>query len=223
MPGIVGHLFYIGGSLADRVLVESVEGCLVDEVDHGFGDVFQNKCGIHDGNFSPLVPHNQVSAVVDALLRISHGMSHQRDLSCRSFYLMGCLGGKQDSAVDAILTVGTEADGDYLVGMRCKVFAAVADAVLFVCDIHQGAVQTEFSAVVLNCGTTATLDVECGQRLVELAVVALYVELEGISQGIVFGKEGLSDFGNPKGGVSLATVRRRLVAAFLIINGFSCP
>ena len=136
---------------------------------------------------------------------------------------MGRLGCKQDFAVDAMLTVGTETDGDYLVGMRGKVFAAIVDTVLFVCDIHQGAVQTEFSAVVLNCGTTATLDVECGQRLVELAVVALYVELEGISQGIVFGKEGLSDFGNPEGGVSLATVWRRLVAAFLIINGFSCP
>lgn len=117
------------------------------------------------------------------------------------------LRGKQDLIVDALGTVGTKVDGNNFVRIGGKVFAAVADAVLLVSDIQEGTVETQFAMVVLDRNRIAVnggiLDAEGCECLIVLAVMALDMQLEGISESIVFGKERLADFWNPKCEVSI--------------------
>ena len=120
--------------------------------------------------------------------------------------MVRCLSGKQDLIVDTLGTVGTKVDGNNFVRIGGKVFAAVADTVLLVSDIQEGTVETQFAMVVLDRNRIAVnggiLDAEGCECLIVLAVMALYMQLEGISEGIVFGKERLADFWNPKCEVS---------------------
>ena len=55
VPGIVRHLFYIRGSFTDGVFVETIERSLVDEIECGLGDIFQDKRGILDKDLAVFV------------------------------------------------------------------------------------------------------------------------------------------------------------------------
>ena len=126
-------------------------------------------------------------------------MPRHGELSQGALYLVGYLGCEGYLTIDVAL----QSDGNQLIGVRSKIFSHDEFAVTLITVAHNGRVEIQRSAIVLDFTKTQILDVERAQGLVILRVRPLNVQLQGIGKGIILLEQGLTDGWYPLVGISI--------------------
>ena len=178
VPCLVGCHVDIVGSLGDRMLVEPVETGRVDDIDDGLGDSTKLQGGVDDLYAAVAMGHLEHSAIVNALFGIAGGMAEHSELTLAGLDAVGNERCEHQSEVQCPLAVGTEAYGDNLVGIRSEILAVVADAATYKRGTTDSTVETELPMIASDGARRIVVDIECGQRLIILRVVTLYVQLQ---------------------------------------------
>ena len=200
MPRIIGSHVDIVGSLADRMLVETVETGLIDNVDDGLSDTAELQGGIDHLHVAVAVFHLQHGAIVDAVFRIARGMAEHGELVLAGFHAMGHLRGEHQSTIERLFLAGCEPYGNHLVGIRGPILALEAHAIALKSGAADGTVEAELPVIAGGCALVVVVDEQCGQRLVVLRVVSLHMPLERVGQLVVLTKQCLAYLGNPLAG-----------------------
>ena len=213
MPCLVGCHVDIVGSLGDRMLVEPVEAGRVDDIDDGLGDSAELQGGVDDLYAAVAMGHLEHGAIVNALFGIACGMAEHSELPLAGFDTVGDERCEHQSEIQRLHAVGTEAYGDDLVGVRGEILAVVADAATYKRGTTDSTVETELPMIASDGARRIVVDIECGQRLIILRVVTLYVQLQRVGQTIIFIEQCLADFGNPACGTLV----------LVTVDGTACP
>ena len=145
VPEVVGGILQIGGSFLHRVLVETVETRLIDNIEDGL-------LGMGDGQRRvagcclAVGLHTDHRTEMDALLRVTRGVPRHRQLRGNGLHLVGHLGREGDATID----VAFHPDGDELVRMRGKIGTFYLLAVAQIAVSDDAAVEAETTLVVAD-------------------------------------------------------------------------
>ena len=119
VPAIVNSTFDVGCPFLDGMLVETVEACLINDVQDGIGSLGDGQRRVA-GRHMAIGLHPQDGGKVDALHFVAHRMPRHRYLTIAGLCLVGRLASEHQLTVH----LTTQTDGNKLVGMGGKIFAS---------------------------------------------------------------------------------------------------
>ena len=118
---------------------------------------------------------------MDGLIGIASGMTRHRQLVVAALYLMRYLCCHHDFAID----ISFQSDGDELVGMRCEKFACDRLSIACISVTANSRIDIQFTVIVCHVAFVHVNQVHRGKRLVELGVMSLDMQLQGVRLRII--------------------------------------
>ena len=143
---------------------------------------------------------------MDALLRITCGVTCHRELGGDGLHLMGHLCCQGDATVD----IASQSDGDELVRVRSEVFSRDNSTITHITILDNCAVEVKTAVIVADLTQSQILDMQGAEWLEMLRVRALHVQLQRISQRIVLIEQCFADVWYPLVGIGIEVAVHRL-------------
>ena len=215
MPSVVRCLFHIGCTLLHRMLVKTVERCLIDNIDGSFGGVKNAKSIVLHADATVSSGSTDDGTEVNALLRIANSVSRYGDLVVREFSLIRhkCAGAQLIVHLSAI---SSKMDGYEFIGITSQILFLVSHSIAPISVAAHSLINVELPIIII-CGIVEPVpsiaikvaDVKRSQGHVITAVRSLHMKLQRVGLCIVFLEQSFANLGNPFVGICihLAVVR----------------